>query len=238
MIILQELDKGFILQGGKLTSPFSGSSAVYWHTFDHLKYQSVAAESLGISIPNALDKAVSKRLAEFVAGRYCAKQALSELGENSVPGYGRNREPTWPRGSWGSISHSNGVALAMVSKQHSIGLDIECIVDPKLVADISDMILTTRERTLFKQQLTCELFTLIFSLKESFYKAAYPFVKCCFGFSVIDVLNIDWRNGTLTYQVNESLADNIYVGMIGRAFFVTPFPGQILTLVELEGLYN
>ncbi|NVK73773.1 MAG: hypothetical protein HWE24_09850 [Oceanospirillaceae bacterium] len=61
---MQELDKGFILQAGKLASPFAGCSAIYWQDFNSAKYHPEVTDLLEISIPSSLNKAVPKRLAE------------------------------------------------------------------------------------------------------------------------------------------------------------------------------
>ena len=75
--------------------------------FDGTLLQPDTADQLGLALPVTLDKAVQKRKAEFLAGRYCARAALAQLdGSLAVNiGIGANREPLWPPGFVGSITH-------------------------------------------------------------------------------------------------------------------------------------
>ena len=72
---------------------------------------------------------VEKRLAEFTHGRYCARSAMKLLGSSPVPiGKGPYREPVWPGGIIGSISHTEGSAAAAVANSTemvAVGLDME-----------------------------------------------------------------------------------------------------------------
>src|SRR5215469_3139377 len=58
-------------------------------------------------------RAVPKRVGEFAAGRACARRALEQLG---VPDFvlrvGPHREPIWPVGMAGSITHTAGFCAA------------------------------------------------------------------------------------------------------------------------------
>ena len=54
-------------------------------------------------------RAVAKRRNEFVTVRYCARQALGELGVPPVPILkGDKGEPCWPDGVVGSLTHCEG----------------------------------------------------------------------------------------------------------------------------------
>jgi len=76
-------------------------------------------------------KAVPKRMQEFIAGRLCARRALSEIGIEGFPLLkGKGRAPIWPLGIVGSISHCQGycgVAVAQKTDIESLGLDVECV---------------------------------------------------------------------------------------------------------------
>ena len=133
-----------------------------------------------------------------------------------------------------NISHSDGFALAVVSPEQSIGLDIECIVSEKTVQDTSRLILTLTERNRFQGLLTPELFTLIFSVKESFYKAAFPYVQRFFDFSAIDVIDIQSEQQQVTYRINQRLNDDLTRDMTGQAYFSRPFPEHIMTFLALK----
>ncbi|WP_418908738.1 4'-phosphopantetheinyl transferase family protein [Glutamicibacter endophyticus] len=70
-----------------------------------------------------------KRSEEFLMGRYCARTAISALGGSHAQ---LNRKSDgaveWPSAWTGSISHSQGVAIAQVGRRElirAIGIDIE-----------------------------------------------------------------------------------------------------------------
>ena len=89
-------------------------------------------QNKGVLLPSSLIKARPKRQAEYLAGRYCAMEGLKALGSNKliVP-TNKDRSPGWPDGYIGSITHSNGLALAAVGKSQqfrAIGVDAEEIV--------------------------------------------------------------------------------------------------------------
>ncbi|MGD2170458.1 MAG: hypothetical protein PVJ78_00240 [Gammaproteobacteria bacterium] len=75
-----------------------------------------------------VENSVEKRKAEFASGRYCARRALSELGHDavSIP-RGKRGEPVWPDSIVGSISHDEGLAVAVVSPVEltaALGIDM------------------------------------------------------------------------------------------------------------------
>src|SRR6202022_3165764 len=57
--------------------------------------------------------AVEARRREFITARRCAREALAKLGYAPVPiRAGRKREPLWPAGLVGSITHTTGFRAA------------------------------------------------------------------------------------------------------------------------------
>lgn len=113
-----------------------------------------------------------KRQTEHLAGRIAAIHALSEYDEKRVPGMGEARQPLWPAGVYGSISHSETTALAVVSRQ-PVGVDIETLFTPALSDELTDSIVNTQEQRLlraapFPYPLAL---TVAFSAKESLFKA-------------------------------------------------------------------
>ena len=122
--------------------------------------------------------AVPSRRREFAAGRQCARSALGNLG---VPAQailvGPDREPVWPRGIVGSISHAQGFYCAAVSRSlRSVGLDVEK-VDASQVELIRDSAMGDEERVMAD---VLPYFTeaassfLVFSAKETVYKCLRP----------------------------------------------------------------
>ena len=114
------------------------------------------------------------RQEEFKAGRQCASQALTKLGseENNVmPGV--DGLPIWPMGFLGSISHSLGVAMAVVTtseKYSLIGLDLE--KTNRLSELAARRVIHPLEISFAKDDQVNA--SILFSLKESFYKAQFP----------------------------------------------------------------
>jgi 4'-phosphopantetheinyl transferase EntD len=129
---------------------------------------------------------VEKRLAEFTHGRYCARSAMKLLGSRSVPiGKGPDREPVWPGGIIGSISHTEGSAAAAVANSTemvAVGLDMEGCAP--LQADLIPMICLPEENP---GQDGAHA-KLLFSIKESIYKCLFPLVGEYIDFLEIEVI--------------------------------------------------
>lgn len=118
----------------------------------------------------------SKRLGDFAWGRFHARAALGALGAPSDPlPMGGDRAPVWPEGMVGSISHCEGYCAAIVARRRHVsilGLDLECAepLDTRAAAlvCVEDEITDLARRTGLAPGLAA---TVIFSLKESVYKA-------------------------------------------------------------------
>ena len=151
-----------------------------------------------IAAPANILRSVVKRQAEFLAGRLCARSALLGLtGRADVPALGEDRAPVWPAGITGSISHSHGLATALVASDtqwRGLGLDLE---EPLA----SDRALRLAEEILIPAELQrldgltpeqkAERITLTFSIKESLFKALYPLVHKRFYFHDAEMLDCD-----------------------------------------------
>ena len=155
-----------------------------------------------------MTNAVSKRRREFTAGRLCARRALVRFGIKNFPILvGTNREPIWPTGIVGSISHTErycGIAVAKKNQTESLGLDIECI--GKLSKDCWRQIFTRHElswidsRSPDRKQ---EYATLIFSAKECLYKCQYTISKRWLDFhDVMITVNTDVSEFVAIFQAN------------------------------------
>jgi 4'-phosphopantetheinyl transferase EntD len=145
------------------------------------------------------------RVREFATGRLCAKQALRHLGiEPDTIGTGPHREPIWPAGVVGSISHTSGFCCAAVSTAwQGLGVDTQRLGNI-LTLDQARRICSYDERRRLsalssdEQQLALHI---IFSAKESSFKAVFPLIRRFFGFADIS-LEIDWVHGG--YRVDMS----------------------------------
>lgn len=149
-----------------------------------------------------------KRKAEHLAGRIAAVHALREFGHKSVPGIGVQRQPLWPQDLFGSISHSATTALAVVST-HPIGLDIEAIFTPQTAVELADSIIDNHEHQIL--QHTCLPFplalTLVFSAKESLYKAFSNQASGLPGFTSAKITALTTQQ--LTLQIMPSFSANL-----------------------------
>ena len=163
----------------------------------------------GLVIPKHLQKAVEKRQIDFLAGRYCAFRALRDLGitpDNRTLGTDEDRVPIWPEGVVGSITHTKGYGAAIAGSQShfkGIGIDAELIIDNANDA-LAKHICIPKELERLSAQSDFnrrELLTLIFSAKESLYKAIYPSQRKFFGFQSAKVTSIDILNNKLSIQL-------------------------------------
>jgi 4'-phosphopantetheinyl transferase EntD len=130
-------------------------------------------------------RAVAKRRAEFTTVRTCARIALGRLGLPPAPLLsGPRREPLWPAGVVGSITHCDGyraVAVARASQLATIGIDAE--PDEQLPAGILERVTLAAERAHLHDLPTGPHWDrLLFSAKESVYKAWFPLTRRWLGF--------------------------------------------------------
>lgn len=133
-----------------------------------------------------------KRLSDFSTGRYCAIKALEQLGmKDVIIPIGPNREPIWPEGIVGSISHCDSLAGAIVAKSSdhiSLGLDIEEI--GRVTQDLWDLVFTDNEKLYLSGLSEKEMLvksTAIFSIKEAFYKFQFPLTKTFLDFLDVEI---------------------------------------------------
>jgi len=92
-----------------------------------------------------IKSAQPRRKEEFRAGRHSARAAIQSLGGSNQPILiGAHRQPLWPEGYTGSISHTQTACLAACAKTdhyHAIGIDLE--QNEALGQDIIDLIHTS-----------------------------------------------------------------------------------------------
>jgi 4'-phosphopantetheinyl transferase EntD len=134
-----------------------------------------------------LRNALPKRRREFTAGRLCARRALTQLGIENFPLLvGNNREPVWPTGIVGSISHTEGYCGVAVAGKHrieSLGLDVE--LTRSLSRDCWRQICTRSEQAWvdsLPSDRRQENIALLFSAKECLYKCQYPISRTWLNF--------------------------------------------------------
>ena len=152
--------------------------------------------------------AVKKRRSEFRAGRTCAREALKLLGcaEVAIPVH-PDRNPIWPDGFTGSITHSSSLAASIVARRDvfsSLGIDLE--EDSPLESDLQSMILRPDERlslsstTMINSQST-DTAKMVFVIKEAVFKAVFPILRARFEFQDVSV-TIDAKSERYTAELH------------------------------------
>ncbi len=183
---------------------------------------------MGFSLPESLNKAVAKRQSEYLAGRYCAKQALLSLNA-PIQALGqlgeKNRAPLWPANFVGSISHSHGLARAVVARAEdflSIGIDSEKLVSKEQAVKLKDHICYPLELTLGEKLGIEASFSLIFSAKESIFKAINPLVGVFFGY--MDASLVEIGSDYFVFKLERELSPAFYSGYSHRGYFKIDYP--------------
>ena len=169
-------------------------------------------------------KAVGKRRREFTTTRACARTALARLGLPPVPIVpGPRGAPQWPAGVVGSMTHCAGYRACAVARDRdllTIGLDAE--PHGQLPAGVLGAVSLEEER----EQLATLAATvpgthwdrMLFSAKESVYKAWFPLTQRWLGFADASV-TIDPDRGTFTARLlvdGPELEDGPLTGFTGR----------------------
>lgn len=181
-----------------------------------------------VELPEKMHDAVDKRKAEFIAGRHCAALALNrispELAQGRI-GIGDKREPLWPAGVCGAITHSHGFAAAVVADAatlRGIGIDSEQYVTQKTADNVASHILTQAERFEDNREMVTtgiEYLTLVFSAKESIFKCLYPLVQQYFDFQDA-VIQLDPTNrGHFRFELRKDLNPEFGHGFAGQGQF-------------------
>ena len=191
--------------------------------FDWDDATDLAEQFPGVALPDSLGRAVRKRQAEFLAGRYCVREAMRACGPEHADlliAVGRNREPVWPEGIVGAITHTHHFASAALARSRDargIGLDAELVMTDDLATRLLDKIATLDEASAVARKTgwgTGLALTVIFSAKETVFKCLYPQVGRYFGFhaAVIDVLDPD--AGRFSARLLETLTPSLAAGLV------------------------
>nr|WP_062342614.1 4'-phosphopantetheinyl transferase superfamily protein [Herbidospora sakaeratensis] len=130
-----------------------------------------------------VSRAVGRRRREFTTARVCARDALRRLGRPAAPILpGPAGEPLWPDGVTGSITHCAGYRGAVVGSladAAAIGVDAE--PNEPLPDGVLAAVGLPPERGhvggLLRAYPSIRWDRLLFSAKESVYKAWFPLVN-------------------------------------------------------------
>ncbi|MEU3771970.1 4'-phosphopantetheinyl transferase superfamily protein [Streptomyces sp. NPDC032472] len=154
-----------------------------WESFqDHPEFVPHPAEAV------SLRSSAPGRRREFTNGRYCAHRALQRLGTPAAPiPAGERGAPGWPPSVVGSITHCRGYTAAAVARRGEIlALGIDAEPHLPLDADVLEFVAGPEERALVAELLArrpeVRWDRLLFSAKESVYKAWFPATGLFLGF--------------------------------------------------------
>ncbi len=159
-----------------------------------------ALGAAGLFLPAALECAVPKRKIQFLAGRFCAREAIERLGSISNGGaLPRDSDgcPVWPEGLVGSISHTDAFATAAVAPAgvaRGLGVDVEPTISREAADEVARLVASEDETRRVSEAAglnRLESLTLIFSAKESLFKAVYPSSRRYFDHLDCEVVHID-----------------------------------------------
>lgn len=222
-----------------LLAPAGGVDAaleLFYATFDAAQFDAACFAEHAVALPPAIARAVPKRQGEFFFGRWCGRAALARHGRAGTIGVGPAREPLWPHGVTGSITHSRGIAAAVavpLSTCRGVGIDIETVAQGRSLQALRQVVLSVRERA-WLAALDCPLtpetlLTLVFSAKESFYKGVFETVRRFLDFDTIEIVGIDTAGRRLWFDVVQPLGPPFVPGFRFAVGYTLLAQGRVLT---------
>lgn len=181
------------------------------HLFPHWAgFASLTAECLETETPHPDELSCLSPVArparrrDFALGRLAARRAVRALGYPSTPILLRpDGLPCWPQGLVGSITHSSGVAAAVVAPVEctaGVGLDVESMSRVRDHA-VSRLIADSDEQRWINGRV--ERLIAVFSAKESVYKALYASHGASVGFHQVHLTPV---SGGFDARLNVSIS--------------------------------
>jgi 4'-phosphopantetheinyl transferase EntD len=155
-------------------------------------------------------RAVPKRRREFTVARVCARRAMEKLGVAPRPILpGERGAPGWPDGLTGSMTHCDeyaAAALVRTTDLASLGIDAEphSTLPEGVLEAIALPTEKARLRRLTVDRPSLHWDRLLFSAKESVYKAWFPLTGRWLDFSEADIevtVDADGRRGGLRAEL-------------------------------------
>lgn len=178
-------------------------------------------DRLSVSCPAQIARASTKRKIDFLAGRLIAREALTHAGApvSDLP-IGPDRAPVWPTGISGSISHAQQNCVALVADDtHLCGIDCEGLLSGHALEAVRAQCLSAGEQDWITQQSRYSdavTTSLVFSAKETIFKALAPVVQQFFGFECAEVQG--WSDDrTLAFKLTKDLHQTAAAGLVLHA---------------------
>ncbi|CAM5421294.1 4'-phosphopantetheinyl transferase [Streptomyces avidinii] len=175
-----------------------------------------------------IEGVVERRRSDFTTVRTCARRAMGRLGFPPAPILrGPRGEPLWPPGLVGSMTHCDGyraAALARAEDLASLGVDAE-VNDPLPREGMLRIVTTEEERAwlapMIERRPDVAWDRLVFSAKESVYKAWYPLTGRWLDFQEA-VITVDPDLGTFAARL-------LVPGPLVGSARLSDFPGRWTT---------
>ena len=194
----------------------------------------------GLDCPAAIARCVPRRRQDFLFGRLAARASLVGVSGGRPPaavGVGATREPLWPPGVIGSISHSGGVAVAtaeLAGGRRGIGIDIEREISARQYRSFDGIVMDLAEAALIERMAdggwpVLALATAVFSAKEAFYKAVWPAVRRTLDFADLRLVRADTDAGELGFAAATDLSPALPRGDAHRVRIARLDSGFVLT---------
>lgn len=228
----------FIINYEKIKVPHFNNLYIYSCQFDINYYHADLFKQLNILYPLHINQACVKRQAEYLAGRYAASLALKHL---CITGFdvltGKHRSPIWPTHVLGSITHAHFKAHAIAvnrSNYQFIGIDYEKLISHSTAENIQVMILNKEEiKYLQDSHFNFPVaLTILFSAKESLFKALYPYVGQYFDFSAASIISVLYNDEFFELELNQTLNNILIKGRRFKVWFSVE-KHSVLTLIAL-----
>ncbi len=191
-------------------------------------------------VPLLPSRVAEKRQREFYSGRWAAACAIHSLGGlRATPGVAHDRSPSWPAGLVGSISHTDEWALAIVADAvgaHRLGIDLEFVPAVSVIQGLEEVVCSASEHHTLANAVQCSLMTssdilaLVFSAKESLFKALYTEVQSYFDYLDAEVADI--QASYIELRLLKALNEALPKGTEFRLSYI--FTGQHVLTWHLE----
>ncbi|PNK64835.1 4-phosphopantetheinyl transferase [Pantoea sp. FDAARGOS_194] len=209
--------------------------------FDLTFYDDSFSARWNLPLPSALRHAVKKRRAEYLASRWLAREVTGRIG---IPDFllqnHSDRSPIWPPGVQASLSHTDGAAALAVTRQPlCIGVDIESVMSPRTAEETAALLMSDQEEVRLRALPLpfSQAATLLFSLKESLYKALWPQLHQPMDFPQASLLEADIAAGKAVLVLNHSFSAAFAAGMRLEAEFQLE-ADRVLTLLTCPAAGN
>jgi len=181
------------------------------------------------------DMKAAKRRQEFIRGRWLYHH-LSQKPEALLKS--EAGAPMWPADIAGSITHKSGdVACCIKPRSEFSGLGIDLELNSKVKPEFIDRICAESEKKLIakfeKLHPALNALAVIFSFKESIFKAVYPNGGIYFYFLDAEVIDFDPATATIKARLLKDVAPHVPKEFVISGTWTEPTPAHVLTCALL-----